>query len=239
MKYRVTRRGWIVFSILALIILYGLFSLIDYTNPKTDNGLSEDKPPVVNPSDPVEETPDSSNDHETSDDAPKETEEDQTETDHPATGFEEDTDDNLDESPSEVDEQESDEEDQTTPETTIPMDQRDVLYFDSNSFIFKEEHQAQLDQWIIWLLSDPSSRVVIEGHYNGYPSFENTEYGLLISGKRSEAVKSYLIDQGIEEDRMRLENIGTLEPATRSDDFDEHYQNRRVIIYFDQSSKEE
>ncbi len=46
--------------------------------------------------------------------------------------------------------------------------------------------------------------IIIEGNINGYPQYDDTEFGMTLSDKRAEVVKAYLIEQGIAKDKIYI-----------------------------------
>lgn len=105
-----------------------------------------------------------------------------------------------------------------------------IFHFEKDRFVLDENNIEQLDVLIEVLEAYPEEPIVIEGHVNGYPNFDQTEENLLLSGKRSQAVTEYLIDRGIENSRITVYNFGSEVPFIRQSAL--QHQNDRVTVYF-------
>jgi outer membrane protein OmpA-like peptidoglycan-associated protein len=105
-----------------------------------------------------------------------------------------------------------------------------IFHFEKDRFVLDENAIEQLDVLIEVLEAYPEEPIVIEGHVNGYPNFDQTEENLVLSGKRSQAVTEYLIDRGIENSRITVYNFGSEVPYIRQSAL--QHQNDRVTVYF-------
>jgi outer membrane protein OmpA-like peptidoglycan-associated protein len=105
-----------------------------------------------------------------------------------------------------------------------------IFHFEKDRFALDENTIEQLDVLKEVLEAYPDEPIVIEGHVNGYPNFDQTEENLVLSGKRSQSVTEYLIDRGIENSRITVYNFGSEVPYIRQSAL--QHQNDRVTVYF-------
>ena len=75
--------------------------------------------------------------------------------------------------------------------------------------------------------SNPNSQIVVEGHSDGKGS---ESYNLELSAKRAEAVRSYLVSQGVSQDRIRSQGLGFTRPVGNNKSAEGRANNRRVEI---------
>lgn len=99
------------------------------------------------------------------------------------------------------------------------------IEFDFDKDLLKYKSQKELDILAEYLLSHPNIRILIEGHTDNKG---DDAYNLKLSKERSEAVKFFLEQKGIDPERMQTEGFG----ASRILSNEEHLQdrNRRVMI---------
>ncbi len=102
----------------------------------------------------------------------------------------------------------------------------DVL-FDHNSPTLKKDFTSQLDTLVEILQKNQSLQVMIVGHtdYTGREA-----YNIRLSTSRAEAVGLYLIDNGIEQSRIRFEGRGSSQPIAENTSEEGRQKNRRVEI---------
>ncbi|HYG02921.1 MAG TPA: OmpA family protein [Chryseosolibacter sp.] len=100
------------------------------------------------------------------------------------------------------------------------------IYFDFNRATFKTESYAELNKLENMLRQNSSMKIEIGGHTDGVGS---ANYNKLLSQKRAEAVKDYLIEKGIDARRVKAVGYGKSRPLASNDDEDEGRElNRRV-----------
>lgn len=223
MKYKVTPRGWVVFSIMGLLLLYGILLLF--------GGCFEASPEAASQLEHSSIDNDLANDNEkdddgSKDDVPIDSEEQPLDQEEDAPENEED-DISQNETDSDEDGTETD-----SDEIMIPLDEKTILYFDKNIANFTDEHKAHLQKWVDWLRADLSLSITVEGHINGFPYYDDGNFGLSIAKERAQVIKDYLVKQGIDENRIQTKNMGSTDQAVLTDDLTEHHLNRRAIIYF-------
>tara|TARA_B100000575_G_scaffold268829_1_gene248047 strand:- start:686 stop:2263 length:1578 start_codon:yes stop_codon:yes gene_type:complete len=110
----------------------------------------------------------------------------------------------------------------------------DKIYFETNSATIKFESFALLDAIAATMLSNPSvRRVRVEGHTDSRAS---DAYNLTLSQDRSEAVREYLIRQGVPSDRLNAVGRGEREPLDARENPDAWELNRRVEFIIEERS---
>ena len=75
--------------------------------------------------------------------------------------------------------------------------------------------------------ADREAQIVVEGHTDAKGS---ESYNLELSARRAQAVRSYLISQGIEQSRIRSEGLGFSRPVADNKNAEGRANNRRVEI---------
>jgi len=101
-----------------------------------------------------------------------------------------------------------------------------VIYFDFNSYKVKREYLPLLDQVGKYLLTHPDLIIEIDGHAS--PEGPD-EYNYVLSKKRAEAVKKYLIERyGINKERIIIKGFGGDVPAVPNISPEKRAINRRV-----------
>ena len=99
------------------------------------------------------------------------------------------------------------------------------IYFDYNRHELKPDQRDVLDKLVALLIDNPKQAVVIEGHCDERGS---TEYNRALGERRSLAVKKYLVDSGIDENRLFTISYGSDKPDVADASTEaEHAKNRR------------
>lgn len=222
MKYRVTTRGWIVFSLLGILLLYGVIQVGSLLFKDSTDKVVDHENQVESESSSDQNNIDSEEDSSITDEI-NTTEE----TDH-----QNETTEDAENSTDTMQDEEASSSDDTNSvvEEVIIKDKTEII-FEKNNFELPEASHSILDDWIKYLTQYDNIKIVIEGHINGYPYYDDGPYGLNISEKRAEVVKTYLVENGIEETRMQIINKGSTDQVVETDDISEHYKNRRAVIY--------
>src|SRR5262245_389474 len=87
-----------------------------------------------------------------------------------------------------------------------------TIYFDYDKSEIRPDQMAQLRANADWLKRNPNVRFVIQGHCDERGS---QEYNLALGDHRANAVKEYLVQQGIQENRMSIISYGEERPCCR------------------------
>ena len=99
------------------------------------------------------------------------------------------------------------------------------IYFDTAKATIKKQSEAQLDQAVAVLGEFPNTRLEISGHTDDRG---NDDYNMQLSADRAEAVKQYLVDKGIDADRIQTRGAGELEPRESNNTKAGRAKNRRI-----------
>lgn len=102
----------------------------------------------------------------------------------------------------------------------------DVL-FETNSYKLKSEHFSQLDELSKFLLARPTLELSVLGHTD---NIGDEKHNVALSAKRAESVAQYLINKGVDDERIFFEGFGSSRPITGNDTPQGRSKNRRVEI---------
>ena len=105
-----------------------------------------------------------------------------------------------------------------------------AVHFDVEGAKLKmpEAEQTLVDQLCEKMKADPSIKIVITGHTDNYgdPEQNLRYYGM----KRAEALRDYMVKQGVSADQIRCESKGQTEPVAPNDTRANRNLNRRANI---------
>jgi len=102
----------------------------------------------------------------------------------------------------------------------------DRVFFDFDKYDVKPAGKATLDKQAAWLKKYPNWKVVIEGHCDERGT---REYNLALGERRANAVKSYLVNQGIPANRVTTISYGKERPVALGSNEAAWAQNRRGV----------
>ena len=102
----------------------------------------------------------------------------------------------------------------------------DTVFFAFDSSSLSAEAQAALDTQVAWLKKHDDVNVIVQGHCDDRGT---REYNLPLGERRANAVKQYLVSQGIEESRISTISYGKERPAVLGNNEAAWAQNRRAI----------
>ena len=101
-----------------------------------------------------------------------------------------------------------------------------TVYFAFDSSALSAEAVSALDSQIAWLKKNPKVNVVIQGYCDKRGT---AEYNLALGERRANAVKQYLVSQGIAADRISVISYGKERPAVLGNNEAAWAQNRRAV----------
>ena len=102
----------------------------------------------------------------------------------------------------------------------------DTVFFAFDSSSLSAEAQAALDTQVAWLKKHDDVNVIVQGHCDDRGT---REYNMALGERRANAVKQYLVSQGIEESRISTISYGKERPAVLGNNEAAWAQNRRAI----------
>ena len=105
----------------------------------------------------------------------------------------------------------------------------DEIFFDLNSAKITPQMDSFLDAIVRYLQEEPSTTVVLGGHAC---DLGTDKYNLDLSRRRAEAVRSYLLDKNISENRIGVKIFGESNPKYDNSKEKTRKLNRRVDFQF-------
>lgn len=102
----------------------------------------------------------------------------------------------------------------------------DRVHFGFDKYNLTSEARYVLQKQAAWLKANPSVRVTIEGHTDERGT---REYNLALGERRANAVRDYLVAQGISPDRMDVVSYGKERPVALGSNEQAWAQNRRAV----------
>jgi peptidoglycan-associated lipoprotein len=100
-----------------------------------------------------------------------------------------------------------------------------TIYFDYDKSEIRPDQMARLQANASWLKQNPGVHFTIEGHCDERGS---QEYNLALGDRRANAIKDYLISQGIPENNMKVISYGEERPVCSEQSEDCYQRNRRA-----------
>lgn len=99
--------------------------------------------------------------------------------------------------------------------------------FDFDSAEIRPESQPTLDEAVLLLGDNRDIHVVTEGHTD---SLGTAEYNQALSVRRAESVYRYLVNRGIDPERLTVRGFGETQPVASNETEAGRAQNRRVEL---------
>lgn len=102
-----------------------------------------------------------------------------------------------------------------------------ITLFDFDKSFIRAEAFPILDDIAAWLIENPEHNALIEG----YTDYKGSDaYNLGLSQRRADSVKKYLVDKGVEQERLEAIGRGKGKFTEGNTDAEQRQQNRRVVI---------
>ena len=102
----------------------------------------------------------------------------------------------------------------------------DTVHFALDQYNIEEGDKTILGRQAAWLSKYPSVRVTVEGHADERGT---REYNLALGARRANAVKEYLVSQGVSNARVETVSYGKERPICTQSDEACWAQNRRGV----------
>ena len=96
---------------------------------------------------------------------------------------------------------------------------------DVNKAIIKQESYANLDEQVAFMKENKELIVEIQGHTDNTGT---KAYNQILSEKRANAVRNYMVNKGISKDRLIAKGYGLTMPLASNDTKAGRAKNRRV-----------
>ena len=102
-----------------------------------------------------------------------------------------------------------------------------IVYFDYDSYVIKPEFQSLIEAHSRFIKTGQGRKVMIEGHTDDVGSDASN---MLLSQRRADTVKAFLVAQGITASRLDASGKGEAAPLASNISADGRQQNRRVEV---------
>jgi peptidoglycan-associated lipoprotein len=102
----------------------------------------------------------------------------------------------------------------------------DRVFFDFDKSVVKPEGKDQLTKWVAFLKKYPNDQLMIEGHCDERGT---REYNLALGERRANAVKEFLVANGVAATRLKTVSYGKERPAVLGSNEAAWAQNRRGV----------
>jgi peptidoglycan-associated lipoprotein len=102
----------------------------------------------------------------------------------------------------------------------------DRVFFDYDKSALKPEGKDQLAKWVAFLKKYPNDQLMVEGHADERGT---REYNLALGERRANAVKEYLVANGVAATRLKTVSYGKERPAVLGSNEAAWAQNRRGV----------
>ncbi len=104
---------------------------------------------------------------------------------------------------------------------------QDRVFFGYDSSEISDDAKKILDTQALWLKSDPSLKITLEGHCDERGT---REYNIALGDRRANAAKTYLVKTGgVDASRIKTVSYGKERPAYFGTDEDTLSKNRRAV----------
>ena len=98
------------------------------------------------------------------------------------------------------------------------------VYFDFDQFTIRADMRQRMDANAAFLLNNPTVKIEIQGNCDDRGT---NEYNIALGEKRAMAARKYLINMGVDPDRMDVVSFGEERPLDPADTPDAWARNRR------------
>ena len=102
----------------------------------------------------------------------------------------------------------------------------DTVYFGTDEYSLDEATQTTLAAQARWMMANPNVRASIEGHCDERGT---REYNQALGERRANAVRDYLLSQGVPASRLVTTSWGKERPVATGSNEEAWAQNRRAV----------
>jgi peptidoglycan-associated lipoprotein len=102
----------------------------------------------------------------------------------------------------------------------------DTVHFALNQYNIEDNDKNTLSKQAAWLARYPTVRLIIEGHCDERGT---REYNLALGARRANAIKEYLVAQGVSAGRLETVSYGKERPICTESNEECWAQNRRGV----------
>lgn len=104
-----------------------------------------------------------------------------------------------------------------------------IVYFDLNKYDIRSEFFQILDAHANFLRSNPSYKVIVEGHADEHGT---PEYNIALGERRAFAIKMYLQGKGVSAEQIAVISYGKEKPAILGHNEAAYAKNRRTVLAY-------
>ena len=101
------------------------------------------------------------------------------------------------------------------------------IFFETGAYIPKSQSKAELDEIIGFLKENPNIKVEISGHTD---NVGDKTYNIKLSENRAREVAGYLVENGINSDRVTYKGYGETQPIADNSTKENRALNRRIAF---------
>ncbi len=114
-------------------------------------------------------------------------------------------------------------------EVAVPRDgvSMGMVYFDFDEYVIKPEFLPMLNDVSKAMREQPKTHVRLEGHTDRHGS---TEYNVALGQRRAEAVRKFMLQNGVPESQLDAVSFGKEKPAATEATTEADARNRRTEI---------
>lgn len=102
----------------------------------------------------------------------------------------------------------------------------DRVFFALDKSDISGDARGTLDKWVAFLKKYPNDKLTVEGHCDERGT---VEYNLGLGDRRANAIKNYLVGQGVDAGRLKTISYGKSRPAVMGHNEAAWSQNRRGV----------
>jgi outer membrane protein OmpA-like peptidoglycan-associated protein len=113
-------------------------------------------------------------------------------------------------------------------ENEIEINLTNDILFDYNSYALRQESKATLQNLADNFRKYPDEQISVEGHTDAIGTHESNQR---LSEQRADGVRNYLVDQGVNGQRVTSVGFGETRPKASNDTPEGRQLNRRVEIH--------
>jgi outer membrane protein OmpA-like peptidoglycan-associated protein len=99
------------------------------------------------------------------------------------------------------------------------------IFFEYNKYELQDKSKTELDALVKFLQDNPDVKGEVSGHTDNIGAAENN---MTLSLNRAHSVRDYLVNAGIDANRLTYKGFGSTKPATSNDTEEGRAKNRRI-----------